>query len=108
METGKIAAGTSFYIRELEKAKGLIAELEQQLAEAESEIKQLETPTHFFADDGDCTSEDVEVAIEAAVSSWGAEGCGFVEVRCLRELPARLYKVWYEDDLLKFELCEGE
>lgn len=38
METGKITAGTSFYIRELEKAKGRIAELEQRLAEAEAKI----------------------------------------------------------------------
>jgi hypothetical protein len=82
--------------------------LRAALAAAKAKIKQLETPTHFFADDGDCTSEAVEAAIESSVSSWGAEGCGFVEVGCLRELPARLYKVWYEDDLLKFELCEGE
>lgn len=38
METGKIAAGTSFYIRELEKAKGRIAEFEKRLAEAEAKI----------------------------------------------------------------------
>ena len=38
METGKIAAGTSFYIRELEKAKGRIAEFEQRLAAAESRL----------------------------------------------------------------------
>lgn len=38
METGKITAGTSFYIRELEKAKWQMAKFEQRLAAAEAKI----------------------------------------------------------------------
>lgn len=40
METGKITADTSFYIRELEKAKWQIARLEQRLVETESKLPQ--------------------------------------------------------------------
>lgn len=50
METGKIAAGTSFYIRELEKAKGRIAEFEQRLAAAEARNQTYE---EYIEDLGD-------------------------------------------------------
>ena len=71
METGKIAAGTSFYIRELEKAKGRIAEFEKRLAEAEAKLTETEKALRwacntYIVDDyytGDLRNERLERAV---------------------------------------------